>query len=496
MAARGAHRLIALALTLLLAGCAVGPDFEKPAAPQADYSRGPLPAETASADVAGGEAQRFVRGLDIPGQWWALFHSEALSALVAEALKANPDLAAAQAALRVARENVLAQQGFFYPTVSGSVTPMRQKTATGSVSPTAATGEAYLTLFTGQLSISYAPDVFGLNRRTVEGLEAQAELQRYELEATYLTLTSNIVAAAVQEASLRAQIAATQEIIDLETQLLALLQRQNALGQIAEADVVAQRAALAQAQAALPPLQKQLAIERDLLTALAGRFPSEEIDQRFDLAGLTLPQQLPVSLPAKLVEQRPDLRAAEANLHVASAAIGVAIANRLPNVTLTADVGTSATTLSRLLTPGTGFWDLASSVTQPIFAGGMLLHRERAARAAFDEAAAQYRSTAIAAFQNVADSLHALALDADALKAADAAERAAAESLEIARRQLQLGAVSYLSLLNAEQAYQQARINLVQAQAGRFADTAGLFQALGGGWWHRTDVAAGAGDPP
>jgi NodT family efflux transporter outer membrane factor (OMF) lipoprotein len=490
--------LRALAVALLLAGCAVGPDFEKPRPPSAGYAPGPLPAKTASADVAGGEAQHFIEGRDIPGQWWTLFHSEALNTLIDAALKANPDLAAAQAALRVAHENVLAQEGAFFPSLSASASPSRQKTATGSVSPASASGNPYLTLYTAQLSVSYAPDVFGLNRRTVEGLEAEAQAQRFALEATYLTLTSNIVAAAVQEASLRAQIEATNEIIGIEAQLLSLLQRQSALGQIAEADVVAQRAALAQAQAGLSPLQKQLAIERDLLTALAGRFPSEAVEQHFDLAGLSLPQEVPVSLPAKLVEQRPDLRAAEANLHAASAAIGVAIANRLPNITLTADAGTSATTLSQLFTPGTGLWDVGANVTQPIFQGGTLLHRERAARAAFDQAEAQYRSTAITAFQNVADSLHALALDADALQASVVAERAAAESLDIARRQLQLGAISYLTLLNAEQAYQQARISLVQAQASRFADTAALFQALGGGWWNRHDVAAqdsGAGGP-
>ena len=487
-------RTATAALTLLLAGCAVGPDFTKPAPPQADYTPKPLPAATASADVAGGEAQRFVRGLDIPGQWWTLFHSKALSQLIDQALKANPNLTAAQAALRVAQENVLAQQAAFWPSLSGNLTPSRSKVATGVITPTAASGGAYLTLYTAQLSVSYTPDVFGLNRRTVEGLEAQTEVQRFQLEATYLTLTSNLVAAAVQEASLRAQIAATTEIIDIESQLLDLLQRQYALGQIADADVVAQRAVLAQAQASLPPLKKQLTIERDLLTALAGRFPSDEVAQHFELADLTLPQALPVSVPSALVEQRPDLRAAEANLHAASAAIGVAIANRLPNVTLTADAGTSATTLDRLFTPGTGFWDLAASVTQPIFEGGSLLHRERAARAAFDEAEAQYRSAAITAFQNVADSLHALDLDADALKASVTAERAAAESLEIARRQLQLGAISYLTLLNAQQTYQQARINLVLAQANRFADTAALFQALGGGWWHREDVATEAGD--
>ena len=491
---RCAQQLFAVAITsaaaALPAGCAVGPDFLRPAAPPvAGYTPEPLAEKTASADVAGGEAQRFVQGLDIPGQWWTLFHSEPLNALIEEALKANPTLQAAQAALRVAQESVRAQQGFYYPSVAGNFTAARFKTATGAVSAASASGAAYLTLFTPQLTVSYVPDVFGLNRRTVEGLEAMAEVQRYQLEATYLTLTSNVVAAAVQEASLRGQIAATQEIIKIETELLELFRRQNSLGQIAQADVVAQQAALAQVQATLPPLQKQLAVQRDLLTALAGRFPSEEVDQRFELAVLQLPQDLPVTLPLRLVEQRPDVRAAEASWHNASAQIGVAIANRLPNVTLTANAGNSATEIERLFTPGTGFWAVAASLTQPIFAGGTLLHRERAARAAYDQSAWLYRSAVITAFQNVADSLRALQFDADALKAAVASERAAAESLEIARRQLQLGAISYLTLLNAQNTYQVARIALVQAQANRFADTAALFQALGGGWWNRGNSA-------
>ncbi|MGO8915925.1 MAG: efflux transporter outer membrane subunit [Stellaceae bacterium] len=495
MSMRAVSLGVPVLVVALVAGCAVGPDFKRPAAPAVTgYAREPLSAETASADVAGGAAQRFVEGLDIPGQWWALFHSEPLSALVEQALKANPDLQAAQAALRVAQENVAAQQGFYYPSVSGNFSASRQKNPTAVIAPTLSSGTPYFNLYTPQLSISYVPDVFGLNRRTVEGLAAQAEMQRYQLEATYLTLTSNVVAAAVQEASLRGQIAATQEIVAVESQLLDLLRRQNALGQIAEADVVQQEAALAQAQASLPPLQKQLALERDLLTALAGRLPSEEVEQRFDLAGLELPQELPVSLPARLVEQRPDMQAASASLHQASAGIGVAIANRLPNLTLTGGVGTTAAQLDRLFNPGTGFWSIAGSLTQPIFEGGTLLHKERAARAAFDQAAAQYRSTVITAFQNVADSLRALQFDADALKAAVAAEHAAAESLEISRRQLELGAISFITLLTAEQTELTARIALVLAQANRFADTAALFQALGGGWWNRTDVAQGEGD--
>jgi NodT family efflux transporter outer membrane factor (OMF) lipoprotein len=492
------HSGPALTAVLLLSACAVGPDFERPGAPTGkDYAAaGSLATPTASADVAGGAAQRFVRDLDIPGQWWQLFHSRPLDRLIEQALKTNPDLQAAQAALRVAQENVYAQQGAYFPQVSANFTPNRAKTATGSVTPTAASGGAYLTLYTAQVSVSYVPDVFGLNQRTVESLAAQEEGLRFQLEATYLTLTSNLVAAAVQEASLRGQIAATQDIIKIETQLLDLFRRQYALGQIADADVVQQEATLAQAEASLPPLRKQLAVERDLITALAGRFPNEEPAETFELASIELPQDLPASLPAKLVEQRPDLRQAEANLHSASALVGVAIANRLPNITITASDGTAATDVNRFFTPGTGFWSIAGSLTQPIFEGGALLHRERAARAAFDQAAAQYRSALITAFQNVADTLRALQIDADALNATLRAERAAAESLEIAERQLQLGAISYPSLLNAQQTYQTARIALVQAQANRFNDTAALFQALGGGWWNRSDVAAETSEKP
>jgi NodT family efflux transporter outer membrane factor (OMF) lipoprotein len=297
-----------------------------------------------------------------------------------------------------------------------------------------------------------------------------------------------LAGAAVQEASLRGQIAATQTIIKIERDLLGLLRRQREAGQIAEADVVAQEAALAQVEQTLPPLQKQLAQQRDLLAALSGGFPSDKLTARFELAALHLPRDLPLSLSGKLVEQRPDIRAAQANLHAASAQIGVAIANRLPNITLTATAGSTANAVDQMFASGTEWWAVAGTATQPIFHGGTLFHRELAAKATFDQAAAQYRSTVITAFQNVADALRAIQSDAVALQKAVASERAASRSLDIVRDRMKLGDINYLGLLNAQQTYQQALLSLAQARAARYADTVALFQALGGGWWNREDV--------
>jgi NodT family efflux transporter outer membrane factor (OMF) lipoprotein len=479
---------LALIAILLLAGCAVGPDFATPPAPDVPgYTPEALGSRIAGAKTAGGEGQHFVRDLDLPGQWWTLFHSRDLNSLVETALAANPDLQAAQAALRVAKENLYAQQGALLPSVDANFSAIRQKAPialpsdAGSDSPT-------FNLFTGQLNVSYSPDVFGGTRRSIEALAAQADSQRFQLEATYLTLTSNLAGAAVQEASLRGQVAATQRIIKIESDVLDLLRRQRELGQVAEADVATQQAALAQAQQALPPLQKQLAQQRDLLAALSGGFPSDRLTQRFELASLRLPRDLPVSLPSKLVAQRPDIRAAEASLQAASAQIGVAIANRLPNVTLSATTGSTALGVDQLFTPGNGFWSATGAVTQPIFHGGTLFHRELAAKATFDQASAQYRSVVVTAFQNVADALRAIQSDAVALQRAVAFESAAARSLEIARRRLELGDINYLSLLTAQQTYQQALVTLAQAKASLYADTVALFQALGGGWWNRSDV--------
>lgn len=488
---RYTFRVAALWTTMLIAGCAVGPDFQRPSAPQVDgYMAQPLPAQTAEAPVPGGEAQFFLIEHDLPAQWWELFHSPPLSALVEQSIRANPDMQAAQAALRQAQENVYAQEGFFFPTVQGTFPASRQKNAVEVISPTLSSGEAIFNLYTPQVLVSYTLDAWGGNRRQIESLAAQAEAQRFQLEATYLTLTSNVVAAAVQEASLRAQIAATLEVIRIETEQLEILRHQLELGAIAGADVAAQETALAQAEANLAPMQKQLTQQRDLITRLAGRLPSDEPAQRFVLDTLQLPPELPISLPSKLVEQRPDVRAAEANLHAASAQVGVAIANMLPQITLSGNVGNTATQFRQLFASFTSFWGLTASVLQPLFDGGTLLHRKRAADAALEQAAAQYRGTVLTAFQNVADALHALELDAEALASASRAERAAAENLAIARRTMELGATSFLPLLTAEQAYQQTAINLAQARSNRYADTVALFQALGGGWWRRQDAIA------
>lgn len=472
-----------LTATGLLAGCAVGPNYVRPAPPVVTgYTSEPMPKQTASAQIAGGEAQRFLGDMKIPRQWWSLFHSQPLNTLVEQAIKNNPTLQAAHAALRISRENVYAQEGAYYPNIQGDLTPTRQKIANGIASPLNS-GSQLFSLHTAQVTVTYTPDVFGGTRRQIESLQASAEAQRFETEAAYVTLTSNVVAAAIQEAAIRGQIAATIEIIRIQRRQLDLIKKQVDLGLAPAAAAVAQDSALAQAEAGLPSLQKQLAQQRDFLTALIGRFPGDGPVEQFDLASLQLPQDLPVSLPSSLIEHRPDVRAAEEQLHAASAQVGVAVANMLPQLTLSADAGSMAVQFAKLFASGTGFWSLSAGLMQPLIDGGTLIHRKRAAEAAYDQAAAQYRSTVIAAFQDVADVMHALLSDADALRASLRAENTSARSLEIARRQVQIGDISYLAQLSSEQAYYQAAFNLVQARANRYADTAALFQALGGGWW-------------
>ncbi len=474
---------------LLLVGCALGPDFHKPAAPDVErYDSRPPPARTASAQVAGGAAQSFASDADLPGDWWTLFHSPPLNALVERALKNNPDLDAARAALTVAHENTLAQRGAYFPAINADVSASRQKQP-GTLSPTPADNSLQYSLFTPQLSVSYVADVFGLNRRTLESLEAQAQATRFALVAAHIALAANVVNAAVNEAALREQVAATEQLVDIETQSVKILRYQFDKGYANRLDLAAQEAQLAQTQAGLPPLRKQLEQQRHLLAALAGEFPAQAQAEDFGLASLTLPQDLPLSLPSKLVEQRPDVRQAQANWHAASAQVGVAIASRFPQITLSANAGSTALEIGNVFKSGTGFWGVGVDVAAPIFAGGKLLHAERAAKAQLVQAAAQYRGTVLTAFQNVADTLTALDEDARALQAAVAAADAARTTLELSQRRTQAGYANYLSLLDAQQAWQQARIALIQAQANRYTDTAALYLALGGGWWHRADLS-------
>ncbi len=480
--------LIPALLLSSIAGCAVGPNFKPPAAPTVSgYTAEPLTNTTATPDVAGGDAQRFVAGAELSGDWWTLFHSQPLNELIERALANNHDLKAAQAALSEARENVLAQRGAYFPSLGADFSASRQRQP-ASLAPVPANNALVYELFTPQLNISYVPDVFGLNRRTVESLQAQAQGVRFQMLATYTTLTSNVVVTAIQASAMEAQIDATRQLIALNSHALEILNYQLQKGYASGVDVAAQESQLAQVAATLPPLIKQSEQLRHLLAVLTGRFPSEAPAQPLALSSLRLPTDLPVSLPAQLVAQRPDVRQAQENLHAASAQIGIAIANRLPNITLTADAGSTGLAISQVFNSGTGFWGLAADVSAPIFEGGKLLHQERAAKAAYTQAAEQYRSTVLTAVQNVADTLTALQQDVEGLKAAAAAEHAAKTTLDLAQRQLRAGYAGDLALLSAEQAYQQAQLNLIQAQAGRYADTAALFQALGGGWWARADL--------
>jgi NodT family efflux transporter outer membrane factor (OMF) lipoprotein len=487
-ASRRLRVALLVAICTLTADCAVGPDFQKPAPPDvAAYTPQPLSTTVAAPNVTGGEAQRFVAGGEISGDWWTLFHSQPLNALIDEALKNNHDLKAAQAAIRVAREHVFAQQGAYYPSLTGNYAASRQKQSE-TLSPTPNDNSFQYNLFTPQLTISYVPDVFGLNMRTVESLKAQELQARYQRDATYLTLVSNVVVTAIQEGALQAQIDSTHELIDANTKMVEILKYQLAKGYASRLDLAAQQSQLEAATATLPPLVKQLAQQRDLLAVLVGRFPNDAPETKFELSSLQLPTDIPVSLPSKLVAQRPDVLQAEENLHSASAEIGVAVANRLPNIQLTANAGNTALAIGQTFAAGNGFWQIGAELAAPIFDGGNLMHQEHAARAAYVQALEQYRSTVHTAFQNVADALVALDQDAVALKSAAAAEDAAKVTLDLSERQLKDGYANYIAVLNAEQAYQQARIARLQAQANRFSDTAALFQALGGGWWNRAEL--------
>ncbi len=488
----------ALALVMTASACAVGPDFHRPEEPPGSgYTSGPAMDRTSGADARNGQSQNFVPGQDIPGEWWKMFHSPELDAYVREALANNPTLEQAQASLRQAREAVYVERGQLYPQVNGTANATRSKNSTaefGGATTSAAGGTSAIpfnllyTVYDASVSASYNVDIWGGTRREIESEEAQQEYQQYELEAAYLSVTSNVVAAAVQDASLRAQIKANEDIISIESDALRILNAQFELGGISKVDVLTQQTTVAQARANLPPLRKQLAQTRNQLMALMGRFPNQDDGKVFDLDKLTLPAELPVSLPSDLVNQRPDVRAAETEVHSALAEVGVSTANLLPQLTLNASFGDEAVSASSLFGPESEIFSLGAGLTQPIFRGGTLLHQKREAEANADEALANYRVTVIGAFQDVANALRAVEADADALKANVEANRSAENSLNIAKLQFDAGSLTYLTLLTTEQQYQQTRLALAQAEAQRYADTAALFQALGGGWWNRGDV--------
>ena len=487
---------LAGAIALALAGCAVGPDFRPPAAPAvADttqpYTAAALPAQTASGPGAGGTAQQFVLGQDVPALWWQMFQSPALDALIRSALAHSPTLASAQAALRQAQALYEADAGAKQlPAVNGQAGATRERS---SEAATGVPGGRVFSLYNASVNVSYTIDAFGATRRELEGLQASVDLQRYQVEAAYLSLTANLVTSAIQEASLRAQLQATHEVLAAQAQAVAVVEKQAALGAVARQAVLAQQTQLAQTRAGVPALEKALAQTLQQLAVYAGRLPGDDGLPEFDLDSLELPQALPVSLPSALVRQRPDIQASEALLHAASAQVGVATANLYPQLTLSGSVGAQSLQLDRLFSAGSAAWSVGAGVLAPIFNGGALQARRRAAEAAYDQSLAQYQQTVLNAFLNVANTLRALDSDAQALQAQADAQALAQQSFDLVNRQYAAGAVGVLSLLDAQRSLQQTRIARVQAQAARYADTVALFQALGGGWWQRGELArAGA----
>ncbi len=462
----------------LLAGCTVGPNFRPPAPPPVDrYTPGPLPTRTDS----GRAAQVFALGAAVANRWWTVFGSPRLDALEDEALKANPDLRSAQAALKQAHEAYLVQRAAQFPTVDLAADAEGAKNSASIASPLSSNAQLY-SLYTAQLNVAYVLDVFGGLRRQTEAAAAQAENQKFLTQAAYLTLTANVANAAVQLAGLDTQLDDTQRIVEADQRTLDVTRRQQIAGEASTADVAAAETALEQAAQLAPPLRKQIDQQRDLLAALVGRAPSQAPSDRFEIADFQLPRDLPVSLPSDLVRQRPDVRVAEANVHVASALVGVAVAARLPSFTLSAAPGGASTRIGTIFTNGDALWSVTGAVAQTVFDAGALRHKQAAAQAALDQAEAQYRSAVLSGLQNTADVLQAIVDDAQALKHASAAEAAAARSERLAEDGFAQGQTGVLAVLTAEAADRQARVALSQAGAARYVDTIALYQALGGGW--------------
>lgn len=477
----------------MLAGCASGPAFRPPAAPDvAGYIATALPARTVAAPTELGGAQRFVAGAPVAAQWWRQFGSAKLDALIEVALRASPTLEAAQATLRQARQNYEAKAGATrYPQANANLGTQRQ--GVNNAAAGLPGGERTYNLFNASVAVSYDLDLAGGNRRALEALAAQTEYQRHQLEAARLALIGNLVTTAIAQAQLAGQLEASTAILTAQDEQLALTRKRLALGAASERDVLALQTQVEQTRAGLPPLRLRLDQNRHLLAILAGQppgtaAPTQPVLPHFTLADFSLPGELPVSLPSKLTRQRPDIQAAEALLAAAGAQRGVAVSRLYPRIALNANLGAQALTAASLFDGGSLVWGLAGQLVQPLFNPG--LHAEvGAAEAGFDAAAAHYRQTVLQALREVADVLRALDHDAQALASQAAADSAAQEWLRLAQQHYGLGAASYLELLIAQQQAQLTRINLVAAQASRLADTAALYQAMGGGW--SQDVAAG-----
>ena len=478
-AARGLY--VAL-IPLFVSSCAVGPDFVPPEPPAiTHYTGGVDPAATTE---AAGTAQQFEPGGAIPAEWWRLFKSAKLEQVIAQAFTDNPGIEAAQASLRQSQANLRSGYGIFFPALTAGAGATRQR-----YSPERA-GEnlpgSIFNLFTLSASVSYALDVFGGERRTVEGLAAQVDMADASQKATYMALSANIANALVASAAYQAEIDATQEIIDLERQQVEVAEVQAGAGIVPYSNVLTLKSQASTSEASIPPLRQKLSQTADLLAILVGHAPAEWQPPNITLDDLVLPSHLPVSLPADLVRQRPDILSAEATLHAASAEIGVTTAALLPSVTLNGSYGVNNTAASDLFAANSNFWNFGANMTAPLFEGGTLWFKRKAALEGFNQAKANYRQTVLSAFAQVADTLRALEHDAETLKAEDEALATAEEALHLVQANYEAGLATYLDVLNADTQYHRAKIARLEALTLRYQDTIALFTALGGGWWNAT----------
>jgi len=463
-----------------LAGCAVGPDYHRPPAPDVThYVHGGDP--TASV-TAHGAAQRFTPGAQVSADWWRVFGSPALQQLIERSLAANPGLAAAQASLRESEDNLRAGYGIFFPQVAATAGASRQRTAP-LTEGLGGIPNSLFNLFTLSGSVDYALDIFGGQRRLVEQLGAQVDLQRATEQAAYLTLVSNVVNTVIARAAYQAEVQATEELIGLQREQVRLAQVQVGAGTEPYSTVLSLQSQLDSYQASIPQLEQRVAQSEDLLATLTGQPPAGFAAPAIRLADLHLPGALPVSLPSTLLGQRPDILVAEATAHAASAAIGVATAAMLPNVTLHGGYNANSTTAANLFAAAGRTWQFGSDISQPLFEGGTLWYKRKAAIDTYRQAAALYRQTVLGAFQQVADTLQALANDASALQAEDEALDSAGQALHLVQTNYVAGLDTYLDVLNADAQYHQAQIADLQAIATRYQDTVALYVALGGGWW-------------
>ncbi len=488
----GASRLTAgIALLCALAGCAVGPNFHRPDAPAVShYAVGADPQSTMSAH---GAAQTFDPGVPVDADWWHLFQSSQLDAVIRESLARNPGLDAARASLRASQDNLRSGYGIFFPSVDAEVGATRERYSPITLGPAGrVTPSSLFNLFTLSSSVSYALDVFGGQRRLIEGLHAEVDVAHADAQATYLTLAVNVANTVVAVAAYRAEIEATRQLIELQKQQVDIANVQAQAGTVPYSNVLILKSQLASDEAMIPQFAQKLAQSDDLLAALAGHVPAEYSPPSVRLEDLVLPGRLPVSLPSDLIRQRPDILAAEATAHAASANIGVATAAMLPSVTLSGGLAASTTSLNNLVPANGHAWSVGAGATAPLFEGGTLWFKRKAAIDDYQQATALYRQVVLAAFEQVADTLRALDHDAQILAAEDEALSAAAQALHLVQANYEAGIATYLDVLVADTQFHQAQLADLQAIATRYQDTVALFAALGGGWWNAGLNDAGA----